>query len=584
MPKRKFEEISQTQTYIDSKRQKIENVCDYWKSPSNFMNFLRDDCLLDFLEKAHITDVETYQKFKNGSYELKDRKKRYVKNHSLFTQNLFSKGKEFEDKIFCQLLEIAKIYNLSTTTICSNYRQIFIHSFYESTKNAMLNGIDIILHGVVKSFKHRLYGQPDIIISGKAIRKIFQKKCPQVKDTQYYIIDVKNKTIPILICNLISKGKSYDPYKIQVYTYAFCINEMIGSFSDKAFLLGNKYTQGKEIYTPLETLAEISFSIDKLFIDEKFASSIKWQNNLERNWKSWKLNPPSLPELYPNMCNIYDDLYRDVKNTLAKDLGEITQMYYCNVDNRKHAFSKNVYSIHDKNISPEILGIQKNNSVYEIVQGMINIKNSNQNLYIPKNNNHLLWREQKEMDFFIDFETFIDDEGYNWLYLIGVHYIENGQSQNKSFVLSKLSQKYEKGLILDFLNFFQIKTNYKIWHWGKHEHNVLSKKFFQYIFKGRTLPVLFDLCEVFRNRSYPIIVKNCYNFSIKTISKELYNMKLIQSHYEELDSGSDSIIIARNFYENKSSFDDLMKLIQYNNTDCILLREILVCIRNFFNS
>ena len=98
-----------------------------------------------------------------------------------------------------------------------------------------------------------------------------------------------------------------------------------------------------------------------------------------------------------------------------------------------------------------------------------------------------------------------------------------------------------------------------------------------------------DILEVFKDEEYPIIIKNTYNFSLKSIIKKMDEYGMIDVKWgEELQDGLLSSFLARDLYENKDKNRenniDFESIIRYNMVDCKAVREILRYIRGYIKN
>lgn len=156
----------------------------------------------------------------------------------------------------------------------------------------------------------------------------------------------------------------------------------------------------------------------------------------------------------------------------------------------------------------------------------------------------------------------------------------------------------EKSLIENFVNYIysykkpkepkhKFLSNTRLIHWSPAEPNIITKKLVKYkLFDGRYLLPWFDLMHVFKNNYNPIIVKNCFSFSLKDITKSLHAHKLINLEWSDLDDGLLSAFIAKDIYKNNYDNIDLSNqnmedIIEYNYIDCKALYLILRNIRSY---
>jgi hypothetical protein len=81
----------------------------------------------------------------------------------------------------------------------------------------------------------------------------------------------------------------------------------------------------------------------------------------------------------------------------------------------------------------------------------------------------------------------------------------------------------------------------------------------------------------------PIIIKNTFGYNgLKVVCKELNKLGLIAIEWDDLDSGLDSMVIAKNIYTEinfKNKNEEMEKIIKYNEIDCLGVYKILNCFR-----
>src|SRR5205085_1204781 len=127
----------------------------------------------------------------------------------------------------------------------------------------------------------------------------------------------------------------------------------------KAYILGRE----SENFSSKNSLGIIDFYGDDLDIKEDINSSIEWFKNLKINGKNWSILPiPSVPELYPNMCNDMDYDWHNTKTMLSKELDEITSIWQCGLNHREIAHEKGVFRWTDKKFNSKLIGM--NGKVY----------------------------------------------------------------------------------------------------------------------------------------------------------------------------------------------------------------------------
>ncbi len=564
------------------------NLNNYF-SASKIKNFMFNDPLIDWL-----------------TIYKKDEKT----NDTKFVNNLLSEGLKFENEIINKISKKHKIVKVCNKNDYYNYLKIY------ETKNLINKGENIIYQGMLINSKNKTYGIPDLIIRSDYINKIFNntlsKEDELINNKYYYIIvDIKNSTI-----NLNSNGEyilnsdNLIYYKAQLLIYTMALSEITKTKIDKAFILGKKYIWKKNknlnIAESLSRLALIDYkNNDKNYYDF-VKSSLSWLNNLKYNGHKWVLLPkPSINELYPNMKNKHADIWKKYKLQIAEEINELTLIWNISYKNRLIAHQNNIFDWKDLKcnttnleingkralIIDNMLKINRNNTDL-IITGDCNISRSTRRHTFSKKINYNLnnWKyiQDNEFEFYIDYETTFNNN-INYIFMIGVGFIENNKWIFKNFYLEVLDDKSQLDLLNNFwifINEILLKHNKiksRFIHWTKAEPANYKK-----LFKKYNLPIknFIDLYDVFINE--PIIIKGAFSFGLKDISKALYNLNFISSSWT-VDSlcsnGLDALYWSQMYYEsnNKKEKCKIIKdIINYNEIDCKVLYEIILFLRNEF--
>jgi hypothetical protein len=516
----------------------------------------------------------------------------------------------------------------------------------------------IILGSVVINTINNTWGKPDLIVKGCWLNKYIKDNIIGLNVNKWYIIDIKSSTIQLINGGEdISSKLLYSVYKSQVYIYTQALNQSLkdlGIDNDvrDAFILGKKYkyvlNKNQIVKNSFDSLGIINFDKEKnkgIDWNKIINSSINWISDLKTNWKDFTLNPINRDELYPNMKNNYNKNWFGVKKNVANINKEVSLLWNCGIDSRERAWKQGIKSYMDLNLTPEILGFDKANSKYKIINQMLKLLHDNQTNYIlDTRNNFMEWQNKYEWEFFIDFETYnsddvIWDEANEWdniytsnqkIYMCGISWIEpqSLSLSHKSFVIKyPNSQNLKKEFDIDNDNIDNIDNAEKKINWDDYiecndELDLMNqiKKFIngfrpnnmtknEYFNKTRLIhwsgaePILFnkkiseyhldideyklnwyDLLKVFKHPQYPIIIKECFGFGLKTIVKKLNELGEIDISWPELDDGLLSSFIARDIYSNKyeDSNKQMYEIVKYNWIDCkvmwILIEWMRKCI------
>lgn len=652
-------------------------------SISALRNIINDDSLIDYLDllksKDKEIDRETLQMTNKSDINTNKKRK------SSFDY-IVKEGLHFEKNTIKEIKRRMK-YNgdyKKIVDINDENKNIDKNLRYESTKNILLSQKPMVIFGaILYDDKRGIFGYPDIIVNGKFIKKYFSKRDSileeinqgkkkkrklntnesinddsepvvsaineqyvnnvgnyilenNINDNTYFIIDIKSSSLDLISGGKILSGsKNYNYYKFQTYSYNVCLNTLfkennIENNSNIGFLMGRKYKariNKEDIYfKSFENLAIIKFDEDfSKECDLKCKQGRKWIiNDLRFNYINFSLNPINKYELYPNMKNTFDSKYGSIKKAIAEKNKEITLLYYCGVDKRKHCHELGIKRLDDERLNSKILGFE-NKSYKTIIDGMLNLECSNEKIQINKEeNNYKEWQKENEYEFFVDFETYSKanttcaDEDI--IYMIGSYYknefrcfiinkdynikqcIKARNKFNKKHNINELScneDNYvlcydEHDLITKFGEYVYskniqkedktvFKNTARLIHWSNFEERVFNSRVNKYYLGKKFKFNWYDLLEVFKYRISPIIIKGCRSFKLKEITNKMNEHNLIDIKWPDLEDGLLSSFMAKDIYErndNKNKNNLIIDITEYNYVDCKSLSHILSFIRN----
>jgi len=303
------------------------------------------------------------------------------------------------------------------------------------------------------------------------------------------------------------------------------------------------------------------------------------------------------------MKNKYvSNTFKKLKQVRATIDKELTKIAFIGKKQKQRAYEKGIYNYNDKRLNSSILGLKGKKGLYvDNVLKVLNSKKKSKDIIIPTDNNILNWRERIEKEFFVDFETYNAGE---IIYMIGIGFNFRGTWEYKNLIIDyDFKQiKNEEELITNFIDFVlsfkddnqSIEDYYKtirLWHYGHAEvscYNRLLKKlnitsYGKYNMSYFKLP-WYDLNRVIKgDLKNPIIIKNTYGYNgLKVVCKELNKLGLITIEWDDLDSGLDSMVIAKNIYTDinfRNKIEEMQKIIKYNEIDCLGVCKILDCLR-----
>ena len=285
------------------------------------------------------------------------------------------------------------------------------------------------------------------------------------------------------------------------------------------------------------------------------------------------------------MNNTLDNTHNKIKYQLSNQIGEITQLWNCSTEHRINAFNNNIYSWKNTNCNSSILGIKGKRG--KIIDNMITFHNSNDEYsYNKPLTNYKDWKNKNKLTFFVDYET-INSELNNEciVFMIGLGWLNNDKWNYQHYTVPKLNYYEEKQIYIKFINQVKKLTNnftidYNIYHWSPVEKNYYNKFNNKY---NNIYPELnwCDLLVIFKENN--ILIKDCFNYSLKNIVNSLNKYKLINIKWTEITNGLDAMYLAWKEYQNNETINInntmFINIINYNEIDCKVLYHILLFIK-----
>lgn len=644
----------------EKKRLKVDGG---YHAASKVHNYMLNDPILDWLDfkskysqnynedsSSHGIFNRTRQSKKNKkSKNLEERSERSEKSEKFenitkykkFEDYITEKGREFETSVVELLktkLEILsdknskrkKTCKFDFVTIARNKEDIASQSKYQETILEMEKQVAIIYQGVLHGNNDfRAYGSPDLLIRSDIVSELFDTPIDKIEHKSnnkfyYIVVDIKFCTLKLkvdgkFICN---SGRT-PAFKGQIMIYNELLGIAQGYTPEYCYILGRgwKYSQKGINYECLrcdERLGAIDCYGKDSFYRDKIKKALEWLDNVKGCGNYWHTNPPSVPELYPNMCNKYDNNNR-TKKVIASEIDEITQLWYAGVKHREKAHAHGIYKLTDPNLTTEILGFPNGTKRTMIIDKMLKFNQGiigKDRLVIPRyiDENPFDWQKPAKVEFFIDFEFFssifdsfehipnmggptteYSEDIKDIVFMVGLGV--SIRSLNKvtwdyyNFRVPKLDNQYEFEIFDQMFNkMHDISKKYRtrlennnVYHWGSIERTILNKVSEKYSDK-HDWP---DLCLVDFNKivqEEPILIKGVYGFGLKAFGKGLIKHKLINTDDwdSDLGDGLDVMIQAFSIYECPDTDHEeiVNKIIKYNHIDVKMIMKILNYLRN----
>lgn len=562
---------------------KIDDKKD-WISPSNIKNFALEDPLIDWLHY--------YKKYNLTKSKSNDELKQ-----------ILNCGNDFEKSIYTTL---QKKYPNDIYIFNSKFPS---KDLYEVTKKKISEKTPIICQAVLYNEINKTFGVADMLVRNDWIEKIFINEkinCNDYNKHLYCVIDIKWSRINFCVDNVhVRNINMMAATKCQLALYNLALGIIQGHINNKAYIMCKNWINdndndknSKNNNNCFYKLGHVDYSgFDNKYLDIA-RNGIYWIRDMRYNGMNWSCYPPTVPNLYPNMCNKYDTEYREQKMAIAKENNELTLLWMVGPKNRRIAHKNGIYSYKNPKCCAKSLGVY-GEKLPKILDEIIKInKDETPELILPKTikNNYNNWKKMTINDIYLDFETintcFISNKvdcnitektDTTLIYLIGVGYLKNKKFIYKSFVANKLDNKSEKKILKCAINFINSKMHNnmtpKIFHWGSAEEHIINNANNKHgqIFSNWINNIKWiDMCRIFRNE--PIVIKGALNFGLKEIGHAMYNNKQINKIWTDNDiNGLNSMTKTVDCYNNNNK--DITPIIEYNKMDCEILYEIVKYLR-----
>lgn len=568
-----------------------------WVAATHTRNYMIKDPLVDWLKlinRRGTRNTPVYQKAEG------------------FTKFIMNKGVEFEG----ELVRYINHYKLPIVTVSEYYNKKGV----DKTIELMKKGVAVLHSAPVVDKSDNTGGIIDLLVRSDYLDKLIDE-CPLTTEEKvisapklngryhYVVIDIKFSTLSLRADGkLLLNSGSYPAYKAQTWIYTKAVGKIQGYTSQYAYIMGRRWrctskTIKYKNYTCLNRLGVIDFrGVDREYID-RVKNALQWVRDVKKYGQSWSLDPPTRPELYPNMCVDSGEWTRE-KEKIAERLGEITTVWYCGIKHREEALDNGISSWRDPKCTCE--NINMNGTRAPIVDKIMAINRQKVDKIWPNRIESDMYDWKRECnEIFVDFETLSDifasfdnlpeQPCTDMIFMIGVGWCDNGSWQYINFICNNVSYDEEYRIMSEFITFIIRRKYPKLYHWvaesrfwsaaenrqfdlALHENNIEKK---DHILDDWKLDQWCDMCELFKNE--PIVLKGCFKFGLKTIATSMRNHGMIKSRIESTcDSGMTAMITAWKCYENDSNpaNSSVMKDIsKYNEFDCKVLWEIISYLR-----
>jgi hypothetical protein len=600
---------------IDTEKENINittnhKITNDWVKATGIKNYMMDDTIIDIINK-NSTEQE-----KNINIE----KTEQTEETELFNE-LLAYGNDFERDIIDILIQK---YYMNFVKICESYQAKDINK-YNYTLSEMNKGTPIIHQAVLHDPESKIYGCVDLLVRSDWINKIFKNfelENSLINDKPYYVvIDIKFHRLQYNTDGKTLRNEGMmKVFKSQLYIYNKALGYMQKYTPNNAYILGRGWIKSniekgiviiEKNNDPFDKLGVIDFIDKDNDIKIKSEEALKWLHELKNN--NFDETKPKYDHSYPNMTNNMSITGRKRKLSIAEDKNELTLLSYVGVKHRKIGISNGIDNYMNENLNAEKLGLT--GKTEKIINTLID---NQRNLDKPIKGNYKC-PEKQAVEVFLDFEYMYSfDQDENIPYLCGIGYIINSnttlsnlQSANSNnTTLSNLQSANSDNTTLSNLqsansdwNFnYVLLDDISIASRDKMCQNIIElleniNATHIYTWSGVDKRLLlneckkFNLCNKISNIEwidmYDFCLNNYINFKgakrygLKEIGKTIYTNNLTNIYWKKNLSSSSTVGAKKHYFKNIKW--NPINIIDYNETDCRMIYEILYNLRKYQN-
>ena len=306
------------------------------------------------------------------------------------------------------------------------------------------------------------------------------------------------------------------------------------------------------------------YSLEFIPIAYKRSEMLNIQNKIvhwKRFHKLYETNLLLFPRwAYPNFARGES---HGRKLMIGRQLGEISQLYFCKEKIRKKCHDNGIYSYYDDAFVPFL---EKNISkkIFDIVARILKAQKKNDKSWFViedkiRKDKDYIFLSKTSRKYYIDFET----DAHQNVYLIGILSSENEFTYFWGDVRERFSSFLE-------LNKDAVFVYYKA-------EKKFMKKLCGLDYDERMLCNWIDVCPLLTNYC---AFEGAYDFKLKSIQKSFFEHDVLQEEYsEDCSNGLKSIQLYEDYCE--SGCPNLQQhIIHYNYLDCSFMKNItdFVCL------
>jgi len=572
---------------------------------------------LKYLDHTHIYSQKQYKNYVNNDLLLDWLDLYGDLEEKNTTSNNYAYSPQLDDKINKYLHIFKETVEVSQTLP----KPVFVDKPHKKhnglpykqlskTYEALKNKAPLICNGALYNPDNNMLGYFDIIIQNQYLKIVFPVAYEKIKmaelpfnSNDYTFIQIKECHLKLCTKNIyiLNSSPNHKELKMeQAHLHQAIGYQTLVNFTGYSFIISSfaSYNAKGVTYENLNVLQSLGLFEPQVH-DRSYTQQLheyhEFLTKLHTEGKNWTIDPPSRPELYPNMKNVSDYGWRTYKSLLAEKNKDLTLLWNIGPQERYKLFKQNITNWGQL----EEDSLKWNPHYRQIIHNMITSYTGGGCLNIDQ-----IKLTKSPIEFFLDFEfinhytdtsDFPISKPVKYIYMIGCVHVnhQTGSMVYRNYLINRLNKEQESIMVNQWLKEMisdnEESLDLSIFHWGNAEKNQIEAYLPQVNLNVNLNDLnlhMTDLCEAFK--LYEVSVPNCWSYNLKEISRSLYTLHQIQTTWASNMSGDDtigSIMSAEREclngkYTRLCDVPIMSDVIQYNYVDCKVLEEIVRCVRD----
>ncbi len=471
------------------------------------------------------------------------------------------------------------------------------------TEELMDKKTPIILQPFLFDNSTQTFGYPDLMVRNDWLHKIVNtfeegSESRPKYSKKYSIVDIKFATMHLHANKrTMSNTGSTSAFKVQLCFYNELLSKIQKYKPEFAYVIGRGWSiANKDCVGSSNSWDRYGYIECNQQLKQQTNEAVKWLKNVRNHGHSWQVLPKaSRSELMPNMCCTSDSNWQKTKYKIAQQTKDITLIWQCGITHRTNAYANGISQWDDPRCNAKELGIY-GPKLAPVVDKILKINQS------PDQMVDVISKDLKKefatdsIELYVDFETVSSignietSANQSYIFMIGVGHQVDGAWVFKNFTIDRLNSGCEKAMLIQFLSFVDsFKKPVRIYHYSHAEPTTLKYAMNKHKITFNKNASWFDLLKIVKDRQ--LVMKGCFNFSLKSITKGLYDLGMSTVSYDSVDNSIENGIsamvagfqaedICSKTNQTFGQIQLIKDVAKYNEIDCVSLLSLQRCLES----